>query len=418
LNDIIVNNCTCLFSYGYGMDSRFEEDYYSRYNKPIFIYDHTNFYTGEPCISEEKIEGGIKFYPEGLGAKAKIPTPGFLFSCDEKCEDFINHYNREKVEGLALLKIDIESNEYPYFNNTDLDRLSSIAGAIVIEFHHVCDYIDILHVILKKLHQNFIPCHLHANNYCYWEYKDIKIPKALEVTFINKILVEKYEKEIDLSIYPLKDIDFPSNNWEDTDLSFFNKLDNTFTITDTINELNHFYFKFENWFNFQKFYSKIVENANDNSHFVEIGVWNGSSTAYMGVEIYNSGKKIKFDAIDCFETGNDYTINDNYNYNKVKENLIELINYNVVNLIKNYSIDASNNYENESIDFCFLDGDSSYDGVKVDILNWLPKIKKGGILAGHDYDPYHEGVYKAVNDTLGEKNILKEDGYCFVYYKN
>lgn len=38
------------------------------------------------------------------------------------------------------------------------------------------------------------------------------------------------------------------------------------------------------------------------------------------------------------------------------------------------------------LDFVFIDADHSYEGVKRDIEIWLPKIKKGGLLGGHDYN--------------------------------
>lgn len=38
------------------------------------------------------------------------------------------------------------------------------------------------------------------------------------------------------------------------------------------------------------------------------------------------------------------------------------------------------------VDMVFIDGDHSYEGAKGDIENWLPNIKRNGILAVHDYD--------------------------------
>lgn len=40
---------------------------------------------------------------------------------------------------------------------------------------------------------------------------------------------------------------------------------------------------------------------------------------------------------------------------------------------------------NESFDFIYLDGDHSYEGVKKEMFEYWPKVKKGGMLAGHDY---------------------------------
>jgi hypothetical protein len=52
----------------------------------------------------------------------------------------------------------------------------------------------------------------------------------------------------------------------------------------------------------------------------------------------------------------------------------------------------------DNLDFVYIDGDHSYEGAKRDIELYWPKIKEGGILAGHDFD--NENVAKAVKDYL------------------
>ena len=36
-------------------------------------------------------------------------------------------------------------------------------------------------------------------------------------------------------------------------------------------------------------------------------------------------------------------------------------------------------------DFIYIDGDHSYKGAKSDLINYFPKVRQGGIIAGHDY---------------------------------
>lgn len=43
------------------------------------------------------------------------------------------------------------------------------------------------------------------------------------------------------------------------------------------------------------------------------------------------------------------------------------------------------NHHDSQADMVFIDGDHSYEGCRDDILNWLPNIKPGGIIAVHDY---------------------------------
>lgn len=191
--------------------------------------------------------------------------------------------------------------------------------------------------------------------------------------------------------------------------------------------MEHYYNNIVNWFNFQDIYSEMVSNASDGDHFVELGVWRGGSSAFMGVEIYNSKKKIKFDAIDSYDSINNFADSANQQlvssdelskiYEEAKLNLKPLIDLGIINLIKGFTTDIVKNYEDESLDFCFIDASHDYESVKRDIIDWLPKIKNGGTLAGHDYDEYHAECHKAVNDVLGKENVVMI-GTSFVYKKD
>jgi len=56
--------------------------------------------------------------------------------------------------------------------------------------------------------------------------------------------------------------------------------------------MQHYYQDIQGWFSFSQLYSNVVQKFPEGSHFVEVGVWKGTSAAYMGVEIINSGKKL------------------------------------------------------------------------------------------------------------------------------
>lgn len=71
------------------------------------------------------------------------------------------------------------------------------------------------------------------------------------------------------------------------------------------------------------------------------------------------------------------------------------------------SLEAAKEVEDRSIDIVFIDALHTYEGVKEDLEAWIPKVKIGGIISGHDYMgmKIHEGVTTAVNERFGEKNI-------------
>lgn len=56
-------------------------------------------------------------------------------------------------------------------------------------------------------------------------------------------------------------------------------------------------------------------------------------------------------------------------------------------------------FEDNSLDFVYIDADHRYESVKADIIAWLPKVKKNGWLCGHDYGE-KQGVTKAVDELF------------------
>jgi cephalosporin hydroxylase len=173
-------------------------------------------------------------------------------------------------------------------------------------------------------------------------------------------------------------------------------------------------------FTFNLLYSNMV-NKFDNAVFAEIGVWKGQSAVYMAEQIKKSGKNIKFWAIDSFcgdgeenEYNNDPDVQSKTILQKYYENIEPVKNY--INTIPENSLVAHKYFENESIDFLFIDGDHRYEGVKQDLKLWMPKIKKGGVIAGHDYNEPTCGVKQAVDEFF----LFGAQGYaggCWIFYK-
>ncbi len=62
-----------------------------------------------------------------------------------------------------------------------------------------------------------------------------------------------------------------------------------------------------------------------------------------------------------------------------------LADYNA-ELIRNYSLEAVKDFEDESLDFVYIDANHDFDNCMQDVIEWAPKVKKGGIISGHDYD--------------------------------
>lgn len=54
-------------------------------------------------------------------------------------------------------------------------------------------------------------------------------------------------------------------------------------------------------------------------------------------------------------------------------------------IIKSFSMDALKDFKNESLDFVYIDGNHDFINVTQDIFYWSKKVRKGGIISGHDY---------------------------------
>ncbi len=175
-----------------------------------------------------------------------------------------------------------------------------------------------------------------------------------------------------------------------------------------------YYQQIPGWFDFEDLYDRIVSESSPNGVFVEIGAWFGRSTAYFAQRIKDSGKKTKLYVVDTWKGSPDETIHqqiveccagsiyqiflDNMRKAKVDDVMIPM---------EMRSDEAVLAFENESLDFVFLDASHQYEQVLRDLALWYPKLKPGGVFAGHDYQPEWPGVFRAVNEFFGRDAITQ-----------
>lgn len=151
---------------------------------------------------------------------------------------------------------------------------------------------------------------------------------------------------------------------------------------------------------------------------VEIGSWKGMATAVMG-GVLSEYEGTLF-AIDTWkgsssvpsmewEAGN----TDIFNIFIDNMKLLGLLNE-VVKPIVMESTAAAQIFQDNSLDFIFIDGDHSYSSVKQDILVWLPKLKEGGTICGHCAEGYYSQyseIVKAEIDCQCELDwVITEEG--------
>lgn len=171
--------------------------------------------------------------------------------------------------------------------------------------------------------------------------------------------------------------------------------------------IEHINENFVGWFSFPQFYKDMISILPEGGTFIEVGVYEGKSFAYFIVEAINAGKKLTCVAVDAFPwegleakfVSNMTPLKDNYVYFTAE------------------SSEATRHFPDKCVDLLFIDANHTYEFVKRDIQKWLPKMKPGSIMAGHDYgrDDYrpYQGVYDAVNEMFSgkvdEKYVKSED---------
>lgn len=115
----------------------------------------------------------------------------------------------------------------------------------------------------------------------------------------------------------------------------------------------------------------------------EIGVLNGEYSA----QICTDNPQAKLYAIDPWITYSDYVdfkeeLKIIGAYQKAINNLSKHKN---CKIIRKTSMDAVKKFDDESLDFVYIDANHLLKYVVEDVVEWSKKVRKGGIVSGHDF---------------------------------
>ncbi len=133
---------------------------------------------------------------------------------------------------------------------------------------------------------------------------------------------------------------------------------------------------------------KLARSLPKNSIIVELGSYLGASSCFLA-----EGANKNDSTLYCVDTwlndgmteGKRDTFSEWRANTKHFTNIIPLRGYNN-KIVKEF---------NERIDLLFIDSDHSYEAIKEDIKNWLPKLRSKGIIAIHDIE-WSEDIRKAI----------------------
>lgn len=193
------------------------------------------------------------------------------------------------------------------------------------------------------------------------------------------------------------------------------------------------------YFNFQDIYDQAVAEApaDRTSVFVEVGVLFGRSLFYLAEAVKKSGKPIVIDAVDPF--CKDWTRGDlkqlfdtalkatePYPDTRCRRPVLlpswyteegsptDVLPMGILPGILegaqqlgldrhiNFWVSRGQKVSPAKVDFVFLDAEHTYDDTLELLLHYLPRVSKGGIIAGHDFvGSEFPGVKRAVEQVIG-----------------
>jgi predicted O-methyltransferase YrrM len=166
----------------------------------------------------------------------------------------------------------------------------------------------------------------------------------------------------------------------------------------------------EGWFDFQQTYDLIASKVGPSDVVVEVGCYLGKSTAYLSSKVPPDVTILAIDKWPYIAPIADRVPEREDLYGCFVSNMLQCKCSNVIPL-RTTSLIASRLVRND-LAAVFLDDDHTYEAVKSGINAWLPKVRPGGIIGGHDYGAEHFGVKLAVDELLAGKFTLL--GQCWV----
>ena len=156
---------------------------------------------------------------------------------------------------------------------------------------------------------------------------------------------------------------------------------------------------------------KLIEIFQPSGNGIEVGVYKGE----FSNAILKTCPDLNLYLLDCWQAQDPSLYHDILNASdaEMAENLISTINnnknyFNRLKIIKDFSDNAVKFFEDNFFDFIYIDANHSYEMAKKDISLWYPKLKKGGLFAGHDY------LNKVLHmKTINKLNYEQTEAYTY-----
>lgn len=153
--------------------------------------------------------------------------------------------------------------------------------------------------------------------------------------------------------------------------------------------------------------------------FVEVGSWKGRSTSFVGPVCNANGTRLV--CVDHFRGSLD-SLGPRYEAALAVEDVEAVFRANMVRLgircelVVAPSLEAAARFAPASVDRIFLDASHDGPSVAADLRAWYPRLRSGGVLAGHDYGRNHPDLVAAVDAFACEHGLAVRRGPRDVYW--
>lgn len=178
------------------------------------------------------------------------------------------------------------------------------------------------------------------------------------------------------------------------------------------------YQSIEGWFDFEDIYELALRRCGSKpARFVEIGAYKGPSTCYLAERIRETGLDVRFDVVDTFD--GDPDVGEADHWPAFAANLERAGVLSLVTAHRCDSVMAAASFDDQSLDLIFLDARHKFEDVSRDLAAWWPKLRRGGLFAGHDYT-YSPGVRAAVDAFVAGHDLhraFRVNGASWMAYK-
>lgn len=159
-------------------------------------------------------------------------------------------------------------------------------------------------------------------------------------------------------------------------------------------------------------YDMIKKCFKDNFVIVEVGSFQGTSTMLFAMFC----KKVY--SVDCY----DYPVPPSGRIPSHDQTFIDAERIFIdrtkdienIEKIKKHSVEAALDFEDGTLDAVYIDAEHDYANVLADVRAWKNKIKKGGVLCGHDWSlPFLRQILSDEN-LINDLNTYKDDSWSVI----